>query len=55
MQEAAAGSPPLQGRPLERFDAALGLLKARKPFDKATAEAQLARMLALAAGRAESV
>ena len=55
MQEAAAGSPQLQGRALERFAAALGLLKARKPFDKAAAEAQLARLLALAAGRAESV
>jgi beta-N-acetylhexosaminidase len=55
MQEAAAGSPQLQGRALERFAAAFGLLKAGKPFDKAAAEAQLARLLALAAGGAESV
>ncbi len=55
MQAAASGSPPLQGRALERFAAAIGLLKSRKPFDKAAAEAYLARMLALAAGSAESV
>jgi beta-N-acetylhexosaminidase len=55
MQAAASGAAPLQGRALERFEAALHLLKARKPFDKAAAEAQLARVLALAAGSAESV
>ena len=55
MQAAASGTAPLQGWALERFEAALHLLKARKPFDKAAAEAHLARMLALAAGSAESV
>lgn len=55
MQAAASGSPHLQGRALERFAAAVGLLKARKPFDKAAAEGHLAHMLALAAGSAESV
>ncbi len=55
MQAAASGSPPLQGRALQRFEAAIGLLQSRKPFDKAVAEAHLARMLALAAGSAESV
>jgi len=55
MQAAAAGSPPLEGRARSRFEAALKVLNARQPFDAAAAEDQLARMLALAAGRAESV
>jgi beta-N-acetylhexosaminidase len=55
MQAAAAGTPRLQGRALERFEAALRLLKERKPFELAGAEGQLARMLALAAGSPESV
>jgi beta-N-acetylhexosaminidase len=55
MQAAAAGAPQLLGRARERFEAALDLLKERKPFDPAAAEGQLARMLALAAGSPESV
>ncbi|HEX9880966.1 MAG TPA: beta-N-acetylhexosaminidase [Hyphomicrobium sp.] len=55
MQAAAAGSPPLQGAALSRFEAALGVLNGRKPFDAAAAEGHLARVLALAAGGAESV
>ena len=55
MQATASGSPPLQGRALKRFEAALSVFKARKPYDKAVAEGHLARVLALAAGSAESV
>ncbi len=55
MQAAAAGTPQLQGRALQRFESALAVLNARKPFDAAEAESHLARMLALAAGGAESV
>jgi len=55
MQAAAAGTPALRGRAIERFETALGVLNARKPFSLAEAEAHLSRMLALAAGRAESV
>jgi len=55
MQAAAAGTPALVGRALERFAAALRVTKARQPFDVAAAEAQLAGVLATAAGSAESV
>jgi beta-N-acetylhexosaminidase len=55
MQAAAAGTPPLRGRAGERFERALAVLNGRKPFDAAAAEGQLARMLAVAAGSAESV
>ncbi len=53
MQAAAAGTPPLQGLALQRFEKALCVLNGRKPFDAAAAEGQLAAMLALAAGGAE--
>lgn len=55
MQEAAAGSPPLSGQALRRFEQALNVLNASQPYDKAAAEAHLARVLALASGSAESV
>lgn len=55
MQAAAAGTPALAGRAQERFAAALQVTKARRPFDAAAAEAQLAGLLATAAGGAESV
>jgi beta-N-acetylhexosaminidase len=55
MRDAAAGSAPLEGRARERFDAAIKITKATRPFDSAAAEVQLAKVLAFAAGRAESV
>lgn len=55
MQAAAAGTPPLEGRAKERFAVALNVVNARKAFDAAAAEAQLARVVALAADDAESV
>ncbi|MEI9901320.1 MAG: beta-N-acetylhexosaminidase, partial [Hyphomicrobium sp.] len=55
MIEAAVGSGPLQGRAKARFDAAVKITKGTKPFDSAAAEAQLAKVLAFAAGPAESV
>jgi beta-N-acetylhexosaminidase len=55
MQAAAAGTPALAGRALQRFESALAVLNVRKPFDAADAEVHLARMLALAADNAESV
>ncbi len=55
MESAAAGSPPLQGAALGRFDGAVDVLNGHKPFDLAAAEEHLARILALAAGSAESV
>lgn len=55
MRAAAAGTPGLAGRALERFAAALQVTKTRQPFDVAAAEAQLAGVLATAAGGAESV
>jgi beta-N-acetylhexosaminidase len=55
MQAAAAGTPQLQGRALQRFESALGVLNAHKPFNAAEAEDHLGRLLALAAGGAESV
>jgi beta-N-acetylhexosaminidase len=55
MQAAAAGSPPLEGRAMQRFAAAINVSKAKRPFDSAAAEAQLASLLGPAAGPAESV
>ena len=55
MRDAAAGSPCLEGRARERFDAAIKITKATRPFDSAAAETQLAKVLAIAAGSAESV
>ncbi len=55
MQDAAAGSPPLKGRALERLQAAFWRLSTRKPFDKAAAEQALARLLEGSPGGTESV
>jgi beta-N-acetylhexosaminidase len=55
MTAAAAGSGSLDGRAQERFDAAVKITKATKPFDSAAAQAQLAKVLAFAARSAESV
>lgn len=55
MRLAAAGVPALQGRSLQRFDAALSVLDARQPCDITAAEAHLARVLTAAADNAESV
>jgi beta-N-acetylhexosaminidase len=55
MREAAAGSSPLAGSAQQRFETAVNITKATRPFDSAAAEAQLAKVLAIAAGRAESV
>ena len=55
MADAAAGSGRLEGRAQARFDAAIKVTKATKPFDSTAAEAQLAKVLAFAAGSAESV
>ncbi len=55
MRAAAAGVPALSGRALARFKAALSVLNADAPFDAAAAERYLARILAIAAGSAESV
>lgn len=52
---AAAGAGSLGGRAAERFDAAVKVTKATRPFDSAAAEAQLAKVLAIAAAAAESV
>jgi beta-N-acetylhexosaminidase len=55
MVEAAAGSGTLEGRAQQRFDTAVNITKATRPFDSAAAEAQLAKVLAIAAGTPESV
>jgi len=55
MRSAAAGAPALQGRALQRFEAALGVLDAHQPYDITAAEAHLARVLTVAADNAESV
>ncbi len=55
MAQAAAGAGPLQGRAQQRFETAVNITKATQPFDSAAAEAQLAKVLAIAAGGAESV
>jgi beta-N-acetylhexosaminidase len=55
MQAVAAGTPALHGAALRRFERACAVLNGRKPFAPAEAEAQLARVLALAADGAESV
>ncbi len=55
MVEAAAGAGRLDSRAGARFDAAIKVTKATKPFDSGAAEAQLAKVLAFAAGTAESV
>jgi len=52
---AAAGAGVLHGRGQERFEAAVNITKATQPFDSAAAEAQLAKVLAFAAGGTESV
>ncbi len=55
MLAAAAGCGRLEGRSQARFDAAIKVTKATQPFDSSAAEAQLAKVLAFAAGSAESV
>jgi hypothetical protein len=48
---AAAGASALQGRALQRFETALGVLSAHQPCDIAVAETHLARLLALESDR----
>ena len=55
MQEAAAGTPALKGRALERLQSALWRVAKLRPFDLAAAERALASLLEGAAGGAESV
>jgi len=55
MLEAAAGSGVLAGLAQQRFDTAINITKATRPFDSAAAEAQLAQVLAIAARGTESV
>jgi beta-N-acetylhexosaminidase len=55
MLEAAAGAGFLAGRAQQRFDTAINITKATRPFDSIAAEAQLAQVLAIAAGGTESV
>jgi beta-N-acetylhexosaminidase len=55
MLEAAAGSGVLVGLAQQRFDRAIKITKATRPFDSAAAEAQLAQVLAIAARGTESV
>jgi beta-N-acetylhexosaminidase len=55
MLQAASGAGQLQGRAQQRFETAVNITKATQPFDSAAAEAQLAKVLAIAAGGAESV
>lgn len=55
MRQAAAGAGRLQGRARQRFETAVNITKATRPFDSAAAEAQLARVLAIAAAGTESV
>jgi beta-N-acetylhexosaminidase len=53
MEAAAAGSPPLAGRALQRFERAMAVTRRSEPFDAALAEALLDEVLAT--NRAESV
>jgi beta-N-acetylhexosaminidase len=55
MSAVAAEAPELAGAPLSRFNRALDVLKARKPFDSLRAEALIAAALAIDAPSAESV
>ena len=55
MQLVAAGVPALEGRALQRFEAALSVLDAKQPCDITAAEAHLSRVLRAAADNAESV
>jgi len=55
MADAASGAGELKGDALRRFDAAIAVTHQARPFDIASAEAQLARVLTFAAGAAESV
>lgn len=55
MQDAAAGSPALEGKSLERFMAAVAVTERRATFDPAPAEAELAQVLARHTASAESV
>jgi beta-N-acetylhexosaminidase len=55
MAEAAAGTPPLAGAAETRFLAGLNVINAQQPYDRGAAERHLARVLAIAAGGAESV
>lgn len=55
MECAADGVPALAGDALHRFDAALSVVARNEPFDAAAAEASLAQVLEIDAGRAESV
>ncbi len=51
MRDAAAGSGTLGGRAKQRFETAVKITKGTRPFDSAAAEAQLAKVLAITAGR----
>ncbi len=55
MNAVAAEAPELAGPALARFRRALDVLKARKPYDSAKAEALIAAALAIDAPSAESV
>lgn len=55
MRKAVEGTPALAGAAEARFARAARMLNARKPFDQSLGESQLARVLAIAAGGAESV
>ena len=54
-ESAAAGTPALAGEAERRFAAAVRMLNSQKPYDRATAESELARVLAIAADGTESV
>lgn len=55
MQAAVSGVPWLEGRALDRFEAAIALTEQRQTFDVAAAEADLAAVLARHASATESV
>jgi beta-N-acetylhexosaminidase len=55
MEEAAAAVPDLAGRPLQRWRDALAVTRRAEPYDRAEAEAALARVLATGAAASESV
>ncbi|WP_333795017.1 beta-N-acetylhexosaminidase [Hyphomicrobium sp.] len=55
MEEVASEAPRLTGAALRRFRTALAILRRSEPYDRAKAEAQLARVLGTGGRHAESV
>lgn len=55
MEQVASGTPPLEGKALQRYEAALAVTRRREAFDRVAAATALVEVLELCASGAESV